>query len=73
MGVSLRVTTYSKGRKFTTLTQCPLCGYEFSPEESRPKHFENLHGPEDAGLDPIGEIPADHDAPLFQEVNVRAD
>jgi rubredoxin len=65
VAVSLRVTTYSLGRKLTTLTSCPFCGYEFDAEESRPSHPEREHGPADAGLPPLGEIPADHDAPLF--------
>jgi hypothetical protein len=65
VGVSLRVTTYSRSREFNTLTHCPLCGYNFDPEESRPKHIADEHDPADAGLTPAGEITEGHDAPLF--------
>jgi hypothetical protein len=62
--VSLRARTYSRSRRFVTLTHCPLCGYEFTRDESRPDHLAD-HDPEDAGLNPLGVIDDDHDAPLF--------
>lgn len=64
VGVSLRARTYSRSRRFFTLTHCPLCGYEFDSDESRPDHLAD-HNPEDAGLNPLGKIDEDHDAPLF--------
>ena len=68
--MSLRARTYSRGRRLVTLTHCPFCGYEFDRDESRPTHLGD-HDPEDAGLNPLGEIDDDHDAPLFGEVSVR--
>ncbi|NIC01089.1 hypothetical protein [Halobacterium sp. R2-5] len=70
--MSLRARTYSRSRRFVTLTHCPLCGYEFDRDESRPDHLAD-HSPEDAGLNPLGEIDDDHDAPLFGEVTVRGE
>jgi len=70
--VSLRVRTYERSKRVHVLTACPFCGYEFARNERRHQHLSE-HDPEDAGLAPLGEIPADHDAPLFQEVSVRAD
>jgi len=61
--VSLRVSR-SHGRDFTVLTHCPACGYSFEPEERRHVHLTD-HDPADFGLTPLGEIPADHDTPLF--------
>jgi hypothetical protein len=63
VGVSLRVSR-APGQDFNVLTHCPACGYEFTPEERRHVHLSD-HGPADFGLAPLGEIPADHDAPLF--------
>jgi len=62
--VSLRVTSYSRGRQFVVLSACPVCGYEFAPEERRHVHLGD-HDPEDFGLSPLGESRADHAAPLF--------
>lgn len=52
------------------LTECPLCGYAFDRHESRPSHIET-HDPEDAGLSPLGTIPAGHETPLAVTSNGR--
>jgi hypothetical protein len=52
------------------LVACPLCGYHFSPEQSRPKHFVEEHGPGDCeGVTPLGERPPDADRPLFEDTD----
>jgi hypothetical protein len=64
VGVSLRVQNYERSERFVTLTHCPACGYEFSPDERRHQHLGD-HGPEDFGLDPLGVVDDRHDDPLF--------
>lgn len=51
------------------LDRCPFCGHSFETHEFRPDHFLDHHDPEDAGLTPLGTVPEDHDAPLFQPVD----
>lgn len=52
---ALEVRTYGRSQKAIRLISCPFCGNEFDSHEPRWKHFLNEHGPEDAGLSPIGE------------------
>jgi hypothetical protein len=66
-GVSLRVDEYAQGRVVKILTSCPICDYEFDPEERRRHHLGD-HDPEDFGLTPLGEVADDHADPLFDDV-----
>ncbi len=68
--MSLRARTYSRSRRF--VTHCPFCGCEFDRDESRLDYLAD-HDPEDAGLNPLGELNDDHDAPLFEEVTGRVE
>lgn len=61
----LSVTEYDSGWTRFRLTACPVCGHVFSRNEHRWKHLLDDHDPEDFGLSPLGEVPDDHDAPLF--------
>ena len=59
---------YSEGHGYVQvrLVSCPLCGKDFEDHEPRWLHFLDEHGPEDAGLSPLGEITA-NDGPLFDD------
>ncbi|MFB6114381.1 MAG: hypothetical protein ABEJ58_09825 [Halodesulfurarchaeum sp.] len=49
------------------LVQCPFCGHDFDDQEPPWLHFLENHGPEDAGLSPIGEGALDS-SPLFDPI-----
>ncbi|NIC00076.1 hypothetical protein [Halobacterium sp. R2-5] len=70
--MSFRARTYSRSRRFVRPTHSSFCGCEFDRDESRPDHLAD-HDPEDAGLNPLGELNDDHGAPLFEEVTGRVE
>lgn len=55
------------GRVQNRLVECPLCGHEFSHREPRWRHFFEDHGPEDAGLAPLGTIQHDPEGSLWDD------
>lgn len=59
--------TKNSGVTRNRMTGCPLCGYEFGHMEPRWKHILDEHGPEDAGLSPIG-VQCDDDGSLFDDL-----
>lgn len=61
----LRVRELGNGRRRFMFSMCPICRHIFDKYEHRWKHFLDEHEPEDLGLSPLGEIPEDHDEPLF--------
>jgi hypothetical protein len=65
--VTIQVLEFDNGYRELTLSECP-CGHVFEPSEKRCRHFLLEHSPEDFGLSPIGETPADVDAPLFEPI-----
>lgn len=70
IGVSLEVYDLGDGHgiRYNTLTDCPLCGYEFDLNGTRWPYFLNEHGPGDcAGVTPLGERPDNADRPLFPD------
>jgi len=69
--VTLRTLQFSRSREVLILTECPACGYDFSPNESRDLHIAD-HDPEDFGLTPLGET-SDHQRPLFEDVDDLSD
>jgi hypothetical protein len=63
--VTLRTVEFDNGYREPILTECPFCGYEFADHEDRGEHFAEQHGPEDAGLSPLGETDAAAQEPMF--------
>lgn len=63
----VRIRTSTGTKTGNKLTACPLCGHEFGHMEPRWKHLLDEHGPEDAGLSPVGEQ-GDSGQPLFDPV-----
>lgn len=63
--MALERRRYSPVRVESILTACPFCGYEFSHNEHRCKHYFEEHTPEDAGLSPIGESDQSAQAAMF--------
>lgn len=67
----LEIKEYGRSKRVCKLVACPFCTHEFEENEARWKHFLDEHGPEDAGLSPIGERYESRD--LFKEPELVTD